>query len=262
MKECTMATQQTANDGFSDYVEYTGAEDYDHENVWGDDDDFYLALAKEIGGPVLDVACGTGRLTRAIAASGIETVGIDLGREMLERARSLDTDHAVEWIFGDVRTMKLNRRFRLILMTSHAFQHMLTAADLEAFFARVREHLQPDGVFAFETRDYTAKTFGGSEEPTLWRSYQDANGRWIDVLIGARFDPTTGIEQLNEIRVERASGAREQTTFALRYIPVDELNALLHTQGFEIVAQYGDWQKGPVGSNQPEVITVCRLAAT
>jgi len=256
-----MAIDRAANDGFSDYIEYTGAEDYDHENVWGVADDFYLALAQEIGGPVLDVACGTGRLTRAIAAAGIETVGIDLGREMLERARSLDTAHAVEWIYGDVRTMQLNRRFRLILMTSHAFQHMITAADLEAFFARVREHLKPDGVFAFETRDYTAKTFGGSEEPTLWRSFQDARGRWIDVLIGARFDPETGIEQLEEIRVVRETDAREHTTFALRYIPLDELNDLLHTHGFEIMQQYGDWLKGPPGPEQPEVITICRLAA-
>jgi len=256
-----MPNQESPTDGFSDYIEYTGAEDYDHENVWGVADDFYLALAREIGGPVLDVACGTGRLTRAIAAAGIETTGIDLGREMLDRARILDTNGTVEWIFGDVRTMRLNRRFRLILMTSHAFQHMITEADLEAFLARVREHLEPDGVFAFETRDYTAKTFGGSEEPTLWRSFQDANGRWIDVLIGARFDPSTGIEQLEEIRVVRESDAREHLSFALRYIPVDELNSLLHTHGFEIVQQYGDWQKGPLGPDQPEVITICRLAA-
>jgi SAM-dependent methyltransferase len=256
-----MTTGRVAQDDFSDYIEYTGAADYDHENVWGADDDFYLALAKEIGGPVLDVACGTGRLTRAIAAAGFETVGIDLGREMLDRARSLDTDGAVEWIFDDVRTMELNRRFRLILMTSHGFQHMITAADLEALFARIREHLESEGVFAFETRDYTAKTFGGSEEPTLWRSYQDADGRWVDVLIGARFDESTGIEHLKEIRVVRESGEREHLTFALRYIPVNELNELLRTQGFEIVGQYGDWNKGPVGPAQPEVITICRLAA-
>src|SRR6476646_2399615 len=101
-----MPNQESPTDGFSDYIEYTGAEEYDHENVWGAADDFYLALAKEIGGPVLDVASGTGRLTRASAAAGIETVGIDLGREMLDRARSLDTTGAVEWICGDVRTMQ------------------------------------------------------------------------------------------------------------------------------------------------------------
>jgi SAM-dependent methyltransferase len=252
---------QEPNTGFSDYIEYTGAEDYDAENVWGADDDFYLALAREIGGPVLDVACGTGRLTRAIAAAGIETTGIDLGREMLDRAQTLDTTGSVEWIFGDVRTMQLNRHFRLILMTSHAFQHMITPADLEAFFARVREHLRPDGVFAFETRDFTAESFGGSEEPTLWRSFQDAEGRWIDVLIGARFDAETGIEQLEEIRVVRGTDIRKHSTFALRYIPVEALNDLLHSHGFEIVRQYGDWYKGPLGPTQPEVITICQLAA-
>jgi hypothetical protein len=80
------------------------------------------------------------------------------------------------------------------------------------------------------------------------------------VLIGARFDLATGVEQLEEIRVVRATGERERLAFALRYIPVDELNALLHAHGFVVERQYGDWHNGPVGPTQPEVITICRLS--
>jgi len=160
-----MSEDNRSPDDFSQQNAYTDAETYDAENQWADDDEFYLALAKEIGGPVLDVGCGTGRLTCAIAAAGLEITGFDLSPEMLARARSLAG--GIEWIEGDGRSMHLGRRFRLILMTGHAFQHLLTVRDLHAFFERMREHLRHDGTLAFETRNYAAKTFGHSAKPTL-----------------------------------------------------------------------------------------------
>ena len=67
--------------------EYDDPVMYDIENRWAADDDFYLEIAQQVGGPVLDVACGTGRLTRAIAEAGIEVVGTDLSLPMLNHAR-------------------------------------------------------------------------------------------------------------------------------------------------------------------------------
>jgi SAM-dependent methyltransferase len=241
--------------------EYTDAEAYDAENCWSADDDFYLALAQEIGDPVLDVGCGTGRLTRAIAQAGLEITGFDLSPQMLARARELSDGLDIDWVHGDVRSMRLGRRFRLILMTGHAFQHMMTDDDLHAFFERMREHLVDEGVLAFETRNFAAKTFGGTPEPTLWHSYEDRAGRWIDVNVGSVYDPETGIEQLTFIDVVRATGERTQSTSALRYVSVEQLNRLLREHGFDVVAQYGDWHKGPLGPAQPEVVTISRLAA-
>lgn len=254
-----MATRYPLDTGLP---EYANAEEYDEENPWGPGDAFYLNLAKSTRGPVLDVACGTGTLLRAIAKNGIEVVGLDVTPEMIERARMLADQEglSIEWIVGDARTMQLDREFRLIIMTGHAFQHLLTDEDIDAFLDRAREHMRRNGYLAFETRNFAAREFGGSEEPTLWKTIEDSQGREVDLLLGSTYDPETGIERLVEERVVKETGERTRRTSDLRYIDVEDLNQRLVDHGFKLIHQYGDWQKGPVGPEQPEVISVCRLA--
>ncbi len=167
----------------------------------------------------------------------------------------------IEWIQGDARTMQLARKFRLITMTSHGFQHLLTDEDIRDFFERAREHLRDDGYLAFETRNFAAKTFGGSEELTLWKTIEDPEGREVDILFGSIYDPESGVEHLIGERVVRATGERYRSTSDLRYIDVEDLNRMLEGHGFEIFQQYGDWKRGPLGPDQPEVVSICRLAS-
>lgn len=258
--ECSVRTRYPLERGLPEYV---NAEEYDEENAWGPSDDFYLELAREIGGPVLDVGCGTGAILRAIAAEGVACTGIDVTPQMIERASRLSNEAGleIEWVVGDARTMKLGRSFRFIFMTGHAFQHLLADEDMHAFFDRAREHLLDDGYLAFETRNYAAKTFGGSEEPTLWKTIEDHKGREVDLLIGSIYDPETGVERLIEERVVRETGERTSATSDLRYIDVEDLNRMLVEHGFEIVQQYGDWEKGPLGPDRPEAVSICRIAA-
>lgn len=255
-----MRTRYPLEEGLPEYV---NAEEYDEENAWGPSDDFYLELAQDIGGPVLDVGCGTGGIVRAIAEAGIDATGLDVTPAMVERARLL-SDAAgldIEWVIGDARTMQFDRAFRFIFMTGHAFQHLLTDDDIRAFFDRAREHLLVDGWLAFETRNFAAKKFGGSEEPTLWNTIEDSEGRQVDLLIGSVYDPETGVEVLIGERVVRETGERSRETSSLRYLSVEHLNRLLAERGFEVIEQYGDWDKGPLGEDQVEVISICRLAS-
>ena len=238
--------------------EYANAAEYDSDNRWGPDDDFYLELARETGGPVLDVGCGTGRLAIAMAEAGLDVTGLDVTPEMLDRARSKSDHLNIEWRLGDARTMRLGRRFRLITMTSHGFQHLLTDQDIGHFFDRAREHLLDDGYLAFETRNYAAKTFGRSAELTHWKTITDPGGHQVDIYFGSTFDPPTGIESLTGERIVRETGERYRSTSSLRYIDVPHLNRLLDAHGFVVVQQYGVWSREPVGPTQPEVISICR----
>src|ERR1700726_736387 len=128
---------------------------YDHFNTWDACDEFYLALARESHGHVLDLGCGTGMLACRIAQEGLSVIGADPAEGMLRVARSRPGTERVSWIKADGQTLRLPLRFDLIYMTGHAFQALLTDDDAIAVLRTVRDHLTKDGRFALA---YSAAT--------------------------------------------------------------------------------------------------------
>src|SRR3984893_6826027 len=121
---------------------------YDHFNTWDACDEFYLALARESHGHVLDLGCGTGMLACRIAQEGLSVIGADPAEGMLRVARSRQGTERVSWIKADGQTLRLPLRFALIYMTGHAFQALLTDDDAIAVLRTVHDHLTKDGRFA------------------------------------------------------------------------------------------------------------------
>src|ERR671917_2188685 len=133
--------------------EYADPVDYDWRYSSDTGVAFYSALAWEAGGPVLEIACGTGRVAIPIARQGFAVTGLDVVPAMLERARSKAAGLPIRWIEGDARAFDLDERFRLIFLTGNAFQAFVTNADQEALLGRACAHLHDEGLFAFETRN-------------------------------------------------------------------------------------------------------------
>ena len=102
---------------------------YDYFNTWDACDEFYLDLARAIGGRVLDLGCGTGMLACRIAQEGFSVTGADPAEGMLRVARSRMGTERVSWIKAEAQTLRLPTRFDLIYMTGHAFQALLTDDD-------------------------------------------------------------------------------------------------------------------------------------
>ena len=112
---------------------FADAETYDiHENDAGVA--FYTALAQETGGPVLELACGTGRVCIPIARLGTrgDRPGHRPGHARTGAAQVARPP--IRWVEGDARTFDLGERFRLIFLTGNAFQMFLTLADQEALW--------------------------------------------------------------------------------------------------------------------------------
>jgi SAM-dependent methyltransferase len=268
--------------------EFADPVNYDREDPSDTGLAFYADLARETGSPVLEIACGTGRIAIPIARLGFAVTGLDIAPGMLERARAKAADLPARWVVGDARTFDLGERFRLIFLTGNAFQAFLTRADQEALLGRVRAHLVDDGLFAFETRNprwATRPPTGDHVPPASPGAHPTGEG--LFAFLETRADEEAGPTYINdrgcEVRVSRTQvydhvaqilhwttyrrwreGDRERsrvTRIAVRYTFPQELAALLHDNGFSILRQYGDWNREPLTPASPSIIVVCRKLA-
>jgi SAM-dependent methyltransferase len=231
---------------------------------------FYSALAREASGSVLELACGTGRVTIPIAKLGFPVTGLDIVPGMLAQARSKSAGLSVRWVEGDARTFDLGEHFRLIFLTGNAFQAFVTNAEQAAVLQRVHAHLDTEGLFAFETRNPllpNRKTRAGffvtleTQDEELRRpSYINVNGHEVHVTTTQVYDHVAQVVHVTGTK-RWHDGAQEHTQItrtALRYTFPQELAALLHYNGFSILRQYGDWNEEPLTATSRSIISVCR----
>ncbi len=275
-------------------IEHNNLEEFADPHTYDTEDNsdtgvaFYTALAHETGGPALEVACGTGRVSIPIARLGLAVTGLDIVPGMLELARSKSAGLHTRWVEGDARAFDLGEQFRLIFITGNAFQAFLTRADQEALLERVRAHLHDEGLFAFETRNPRWATRETSSEETEWRAserqtvgrplfatletrdeeehwltYTDISGREVRVSRTQAYDHVAQILHWTTYRRwrERTQEQTKITRIAVRYTFPQELEALLHYNGFTIIRQYGDWNLEPLTAASTSIIVVCRKRA-
>ena len=252
--------------------EFADPDNYDIEDTSAAGIAFYSALAQETGGPVLEIACGTGRVSIPLARLGLAVTGVDSVPGMIERARSKSAGLPTRWVIGDARTFDLGEHFRLIFVTGNAFQSFLTLADQEALLERVRAHLHDNGLFAFETRNprWNADTTNTNGDlwanletritETISQPYTDSSGREVRVSRTQVYDHVAQILHWTTYRRWRV-GTEEHTKvtrIATRFTFPQELAALLYYNGFTIIRQYGDWNLEPLTAASTSIIVVCR----
>jgi SAM-dependent methyltransferase len=207
---------------------------FDAENTWGRDDDFFLALAAEApGSRVLDLGCGTGRLTVALAAAGHSVTGVDPAGAMLALARAKPGAERVTWIMGTAASAPAES-FELALMSSHVAQVFVEDAEWSETLRHVAGALVPGGRLAFDSRDPAARAWEG----------------WAGVTsVG---EGTVSFTSTNEL----PDGSVLAVDSTLRFRTEPELRASLESVNFGVEAVYGGWSREPVGEGDGELIVV------
>lgn len=248
----------------NEYLEgYRDPEQYDLEEAGYDEDrPFIEKWARTLGGPLLDLACGTGTIAIRLARQGYQVTGVDIMPEMIAWAakKAAAENVAIDWVVADGRAFQLQRQFRLIYMVGNAFQHFLTRTDQEALFARVREHLHPEGCFLFGTRNPSPRNLFEARYPEP-QTYTNPDGRRLIVTEHQEYDPIAQIQHYTfENQWFHPDGRREEKVLrtALRYVFPREMEALLFYNGFQIRACLGSWKEDPLTATSREMIYVCQ----
>lgn len=221
---------------------------------------FFRNLATTIGGPVLELACGTGRISQPIAEARLEVVGVDVSEPMLERARARARDAGVgiEYLLGDVRTFDIGRRFRLAFIAANALQHLHDVRSLLAFFDRARAHLHEEGTLALDVfQPDLGKLARASDSVRPHKTFALDDGRVVQVdLTGAYL---RDVQILRFVLTYRCEGTVLRTKdVRMRCFFPEELLALCRLAGFEVMRRIGDYDGSAFTSTSPKQILLCR----
>ena len=250
------------------------AEFYDFVDPYRNRSDvaFFVTAAKESGGPVLEIGCGTGRVLIPTARAGIEIAGLDLSPHMLQvgRERLLEepeeVQSRVQLLEEDMRDFDLGRTFKLVTTPFRPFQHLTTVDDQRACLACIHRHLHRDGRLILDifnpwlellASDNVGQELGEEPEFTM------PDGR--RVLRRYRFTSKDVFNQVNQCEmiyyVTHVDGRQEQLfhAFPMRHLFRYEAEHLLACCGFSLEQVYADYDQSPFGSKYPgELIMVAR----
>ena len=216
---------------------------------------FYLELAKLSPGEVLELACGTGLTTIPLLKSGINITGVDISSEMFEYARVKANGLPVSFIEADARTFDSEKRFSMIYLTGNAFQAFLSDEDQIALLRTVYKHLEPNGIFVFETRNPMGTDLSSQEE-TIWGEFIDKDGNNVKVSGMQSYDARNHI--MHWVTFRDWGFKKTTSRIACRFTNNDTLKSLLTSHGFFVENQYSDWDKNPFSPLSSSIISVCK----
>lgn len=235
---------------------------------------FYRALADERadGGAILELGVGTGRVAIAIARDGHEIVGVDRMQPMIDAAiaklgkETLATRSRVKLHRGDLRTVRLKRRFGLIISPFHVLQHLYSNTDWERALRTVRAHLAPGGRFVFDVLFPEPRWL--ARDPNKLYRLRDVTipslGRRVRYRESFDYDPVTQVLVIHmhfvDPKVEPGrAGHHWWAPLSHRQLFPAELETLLHYNGFAIDERYGGFAKEPLDERAVQQVLVCKL---
>ncbi len=251
-------------EGWQGWDAYAPFYDWENAQTLGRRDvPFWRRVASAAGGPVLELGCGTGRVSLPLARAGVNLVGIDRSAPMLDRARkrllrsrsrskssnphilrSLDP-RSLDFIRGDIRALPFEAgAFPMVLAPYGILQSLIRPRDLAATLASVARVIAPGGTFGIDLVPDVPK----------WREYKNrvqlrgrAGGAQLTLIESVRQDPKRHLTTFEQKYIERKGGHAREHRFDLtfRTLSVRQMTRQLEKAGFRVDAVLGDYRGRP-----------------
>ena len=235
------------------------------------DVDLYLALAARTGGPVLELAAGSGRLAVPIAAAGHDVTAIDLDPAMIERGRQraavAGVAGRIEWVARDLldlfgSPLPTAGRYRLAILALNSLFLLATRASQAAALAVMARHLAPGGLAAVDVwLPSPADLVRYDGRLLLDAVHVDDANTVVTRTWAATHDAATASVVLTTIYDEGGPGAppvRWVRRDAMRLVTADELRSFAEAAGLDVETMAGSHDLEPLGPGSERAVLVAR----
>jgi len=232
-----------------------------HYDAWTErevDIPFYKRQVKRYDDPVLELGCGTGRITIPIAREGYEIIGLDLSEKLLETARKKykKENLNINWIKGDMRNFSLDKKFNLIFVPFNTIHHILSLEDMEKVLKNIRKHLKQDGRFIVEFFNPDLEIL--NRDPTEEHKVTEYEGPGGEVKVTESTDYERAKQLMHLSWFYESNGEKMEREWTIRVWFPKEVDAILKYNDFKIEKKYGDFDESPMTNNSAQHILVCK----
>ncbi len=245
------------------------ARHYDDEHAsYTDDLPMWEGFAYRAGDrPILELACGTGRIIEPVARLGIRITGLDVSGAMLHVARAkvarADLSDRVDLVEGDMRAFSLGREFGFAFIALNSLMHLETRADQRRAFGSVHRHLAPGGRFVVDVFNPDdglpdPATEGHLRLHCLKRRPDGSQLLHFQSMAVDRGAQVVSVTNYYDDTAPDGTVRRHMAPFRLRYVTVGELELMLDREGYMVEDLYGSYDLEPFQDGSPRVIAVAR----
>jgi ubiquinone/menaquinone biosynthesis C-methylase UbiE len=240
-------------EGWQGWDAYAPFYDWENAQTLGRRDvPFWRRVAARADGPVLELGCGTGRVSLPLARAGVNVIGIDRSAPMLDRARrritrspTLQRTRSLRVVRGDIRALPFEAgAFPMVLAPYGILQSLIRPRDLTATLLSVARVLAAGGTFGIDLVPDVPK----------WREYQNrvqlrgrAGGAQLTLIESVRQDPKRHLTTFEQRYVERRGAHTREHRFDLtfRTLSVRQMTGQLERAGFQVDSVLGDYRGRP-----------------
>jgi len=234
-------------DDYADFYDWENAQTLDRRDV-----KFWQAMAERANGPILELGCGTGRVTIPVARTGARVIGVDRSTEMLghalRRSRRMRPAARPTWLRGDIRFLpfRTGSMFDLVMAPYGILQSLVRESDLEATLSSVERVLAPGGIFGVDLvpdlpvwKEYRNKV--------RFRGVRRGGKSRITLVESVRQDRAKKLTLFDQEYIEQRGRERKSRRFSLvfRTLTVRQMTRRLENAGFRVKAVLGDYSGDP-----------------
>lgn len=244
-----------------DEAHLTSDEPYEH------DIEFYLKWAEKTGGPVLELGCGTGRVSWEIAKSGFNVVGLDLSDSMLEKAEFKRANHPddiqelAEFVKGDMADFNLEKNFGLIIVPFRSWQMIISPDNQRRSLQAMHRHLKKDGILIinlFDPRLDLCQPDGGDRQTETQKVKHPVTNNTVEIQIIERVNDTlaqtlTEMWRFTEKDKDGYVVREDDECMILRWTYRWEMRYLLELSGFTVLAEYSNFKSAPPAYGKEQI---------